>query len=63
MTPGQRAAVTRAINRFEWAVEHYSELGAIPVDEEAAFELREQITDEYHYSRQLLKALIERIAS
>lgn len=41
MTTGQRAALKRAINRFEAAVEEHAFIGTIPVDSEEALAARE----------------------
>jgi hypothetical protein len=60
---GQRAAIKRAINRFERAVDEYAFLGTIPVDSDDAIAAREAIELEYHRSRFLLDCIIDRYTS
>lgn len=60
---GQRAHITKAVNRFERAVEEYAFIGTIPVDCDAAIARREEIECEYERSRECLLAPIERYAS
>ncbi len=60
-TKRQRAALTRAINRFERAVEDKAFQGTIPYGEsDEAAAAYEAIDVEYERSRQLLDAMIDR---
>lgn len=63
MTTGQRAALKRAINRFEAAVEEHAFIGTIPVDSEEALAAREAIETEFARSRECLENLVERYSS
>jgi len=63
MTPGQKGAVKRAIDRFEVAVDAYAFIGTIPVDSDDALEARHELEQEYVRSRECLVNLIERYAS
>lgn len=61
MNKTQRAHITRAINRFEAAVEEYAFRGTIPAGEsEEADNAVAEIEWEYTHSRRLLENLIER---
>lgn len=64
ITKGQRAALTRAINRFERAVDDKAFQGTIPRYESGeAAAAYEAIDIEYARSRQLLDAMIDRYLS
>lgn len=60
---GRRSAITRAINRFERAVDDYAFLGTIPADCVAALQRREEIENEYSKARQLLIELFMRYSA
>ncbi|WP_372732950.1 hypothetical protein [Novosphingobium sp.] len=63
-TKGQRAALARAINRFERAVDDKAFQGTIPAGEsDEAAAAYEAIDFEYERSRQLLDAMIDRYLS
>lgn len=59
----RRAAMTRAINRFQNAVEEFAFIGTIPFDSEAALERRREIEEEFLRSREGLEAFIIRHSS
>lgn len=63
MTTGQRAALKRAINRFEAAVEEHAFIETIPVDCDEALAAREAIEHEFSRSRECLENLVERYSS
>lgn len=60
LRPHQRAAIKRAINRFEKAVDEKAFDGTIPFDCDAALDEHERIDREYARSRECLENLIER---
>jgi hypothetical protein len=62
MKPAQKAALTRAINRFERAVDDKAFEGSIPWDCDEAIERHEEIDREYAASRTALIAFVERLA-
>lgn len=55
--------MTRAINRFQNAVEEFAFIGTIPFDSEAALERRREIEEEFLRSREGLEAFIIRHSS
>lgn len=57
---GRRSAISRAVNRFERAVDAYAFLGTIPVDTDEAIGARAEIIYEYDRARTLLVALFMR---
>lgn len=63
MTPGQRAAVQRAITRFSNAVYEEAFKGTIPVDSDESIAAIEQIDHEYVRARHCLLRLIERYSA
>lgn len=63
LTTRQRAALKRAINRFEAAVENHAFIGTIPFDSDEALAMHESIKNEYLRSRECLENLIERYSA
>jgi hypothetical protein len=59
MTAGQRAVLTRAINRFEAAVHEYAFIETIPFDSKEALIVRESIKTEFYRSRECLENLVK----
>lgn len=53
-------AITRAINRFERAVDALAFLGSIPADSEDAIAARQELETEYRRARELLEQAILR---
>ncbi len=62
MTRYEKAALTRAINRFERAAGEKAFEGSIPWDCEEAIEAHEEIDREYTAARAALVSLVERLA-
>lgn len=60
MTRGRKAALSRAINRFQRAVEEHALKGTIPFDCEAGIAAREEVETEFVRSRECLVQLVER---
>lgn len=63
LTTRQRAALKRAINRFEAAVEEHAFIGTIPFNSDEALVARQSVEIEFVRSRECLENLIERYSS
>lgn len=64
LTRGQRAALTRAVNRFDIAAQEYAFRGTIPAGESEEASLAYELVEmEYDTARNLLVRLVERVAA
>lgn len=60
---GRRSAISRAVNRFDNAVQDYAFLGTITVDSDEALAARAEIENEYARARELLVGLFMRYSA